>query len=272
MLISISWKNLLLATLFLVLSLGSTLPALGDTGVVYLNGDTLTDDQGPFLALGATYFLALRHEKYEEAQLQENLAFLSQQGFDYIRVLSMVGWSGKEILPPNVTSGVPWPDYWSQLRDLVDRVYNDYGMRTQITVFADAGYIMNNEGKRDGHVRDLLAQVVSGREHKIILIEVANEHWKNGLLEPDEVRGHGTTLANGTNVLIALSSPKDGKTKANLLYSGSAADIATIHFSREGGGWVSIFECENIYTCSGCLSGLPMKASNNEPIGAGFQR
>jgi len=95
----------------------AALPLAADTGPVTLNNYVLTDNQGPFLGLGATYFLALRHEKYDEVQLKDNLSSLSEQGFDYIRVLSMVGsppaWSGNEIIPPGTTlSSGAWSDYW----------------------------------------------------------------------------------------------------------------------------------------------------------------
>jgi len=154
----------------------------------------------------------------------------------------------------------------AQYRQLVDRVYS-YGMRTQITVFADADYVMSDPGQRSIFLNNLLSQVVAGREHKIILIEVANEYWQNGV-SLSEVQQHGATLANNTSVLVALSAPQGGKTQAKVTYENTAADIATIHFSRTG-GWVSVFDCNNVYGCSGCLAGLPMKASNNEPVGPG---
>lgn len=208
----------------------------------------------PFLGLGASYFLALRQEKYEEAQLQDNLAFLSQEGFNYIRILSMVNWTGQQILPS-------WPDYWDQLRQLVDRAYDDYGMRTQITIFADAQYIMPSQGQRVHHVEDLLTEVVAGREHKIILIEVANEYWQNGLTI-DEVKQLGTILAYNTPVLVALSSPEGGKVGIPGLYDGTDADVATVHFSRQG-AWTSVFDCMDVYD----YADIPV--SSNEPVGPG---
>lgn len=247
-------------------------PLVADTGLVTVSGYGLSDNQGPFLALGATYFLALRQEKYEETQLNDNLSFLSEQGFDFIRVLSMVGsppaWSGKEILPPLTTlpSG-GWSDYWAQYRQLVDRVYDTYGMRTQIVVFADGDYVISDPVKRKLFLQQLLTEVVAGREHKIMLIEVCNEYWQNGLTL-EEVKEHGETLANATNVPVTLSAPAGGKTHAAEVYKGTSADIAVIHFSRVG-GWDSVYDCDNIYGCTGCLAGLPARGSNNEPVGPG---
>ena len=39
---------------------------------------------------------------------------------------------------------------------------------------------MPRKADRVDHLRRLLAEVVAGREHKIILLEVANEAWQNG--------------------------------------------------------------------------------------------
>ena len=65
-----------------------------------------------------------------------------------------------------------WPDYWEQLSDLVDLAFDKHGMRTHITVFADA-QLMPEKEDRIAHMRKLLEQVVRGREHKILLLEVA---------------------------------------------------------------------------------------------------
>ena len=40
-------------------------------GRVYLEGHALCDDDGPFLGLGASYFQALRHAKYDRARLNQ---------------------------------------------------------------------------------------------------------------------------------------------------------------------------------------------------------
>jgi dienelactone hydrolase len=47
------------------------------TGLVRLEGKSFCDDAGPFLGLGASYFQALRHAKYDRKRLNGNLALLS---------------------------------------------------------------------------------------------------------------------------------------------------------------------------------------------------
>src|SRR5687768_5580669 len=72
-------------------------------GRVRLDGHSLTDDAGPFLGLGASYFTALWRCKNDRPRLESDLAFLSRNGFNYYRLLSMVGhhpgWKGREIAP-----------------------------------------------------------------------------------------------------------------------------------------------------------------------------
>jgi hypothetical protein len=135
-------------------------------------------------------------------------------------MLSMVGyypaWEGREIAPVSFTSREgkridAWPDYWQQLRELIDLAYDRYGMRTQITIFADA-QLMPKEETRIEHMRKLLADVVPGREHKIILLEVANEAWQNGFPGDEgvaDLREFAKYLASRTEIPVAITSNHD---------------------------------------------------------------
>ena len=230
----------------------------------------------PFLGLGVSYFTALHRCRHDPARLESDLAFLSAQGFGYYRMLSMVGWypawAGREIAPVAFTGRdgrlvQAWPDYWEQLARLVDLAYDRYGMRTQITVFADA-QLMPEKADRLEHLRRLLTEVVAGREAKIILLEVANEAWQNGFPGEDgvaDLREFAQVLAAGTEVPVAITSNHEGSFET--LYRGSAADIATWHFSRDlepDAGWLPVHDCWRL----GDLPGLP-PVSSNEPIGPG---
>src|SRR5688572_2799423 len=62
-------------------------------GLVRLQGHSLVDDGGPFLGLGASYFTALWRARHDRPRLEADLAFLSRHGFNYFRMLSMVGWN-----------------------------------------------------------------------------------------------------------------------------------------------------------------------------------
>lgn len=247
-------------------------------GVVRLRGHSLEDDRGPFLGLGVSYFQALRRAKFDRARLQSDLAFLAAQRFNYVRVLSMVGgneaWQGLEIAPVSFKNrrGVAvaaWPDYWQQFRDLIDLVHSN-GMRAQVTIFADA-QLMPGKAERLAHL-DAVLKNLTGREHKVILLEVANEAWQNGFPGTQgvaDLREFTQYLAARTAIPVAITSnddPSDAGITA--LYRGSAADIATVHFSRDIStaerGWLPVHDCYR----AGRLPGVP-PASSNEPIGPG---
>jgi hypothetical protein len=243
-----------------------------------LDGHVLRDKSGPFLGLGASYFQALRRVKFERARFESDVQFLASKKFNYVRVLSMVGWfqawDGMEIAPVDFQSRegkrvAAWPDYWEQFGEMIDFIY-EQGLRTEITIFADA-QLMPKRSDRIEHMSKLL-QHLKGREDKIILLEVANEAWQNGFPGKEgveQLREFARFLADRTQIPIAITSNhEDGKPGAMALYQGSAADIATWHFSRDirtvEGGWLPVRDCYE----SGKTAGLP-PFSSNEPIGPG---
>ena len=252
-------------------------------GRVRVDGHALADDGGHFLGLGVSYFTALWRCKHDRPRLEADLSFLSRQGFNYYRMLSMVGhhpgWDGREIPPVSFTRRdgkrvEAWPDYWQQLKDLIDIAYDRHGLRTQVTIFADA-QLVPDKAARVEHMRRMLAEVVPGREHKIVLIEVANEAWQNGFPGDEgvvELREFAKYLADRTDIPVAITSnhdwPELGSTKGfEQVYRDSAADIATWHFSRDrrtDDGWKPVYDCWDF----GDVPGLP-PANSNEPIGPG---
>lgn len=236
---------------------------------VEIRGSSLIQNSGPFLGLGATYMSALRFCRDDRRRFLSDLAFLASQEFTYIRILSMVSWRGMEILPS-------WPDYDQQLRDLLDLTYR-HGMRTEITIFADAQIGMPDKAARRAHLDRLLSIIrtpdpdnPAGREHKVMHLEVANEAWQNGFPGEQgiaELRAYGRYLAARTAIPVALSSASD-TTDAGIahMYGDSAADLATVHFSRDcrvNGGWEPVYDS---YRTG--LAGVP-PMSSNEPIGPG---
>lgn len=249
------------------------------TGNVRVSGHCLEDDGGPFLGLGVSYFTALRRCRCDRARLESDLAYLSDQGFNYFRMLSMVGhhgaWNGLEIAPVAFTSREgkeveAWPDYWDQLRTLIDLAHDRFGMRTQITIFADA-QLMSVKADRIAHMQHLLDRVIPGRAHKIILLEVANEAWQNGFPGDQgvaDLREFARFLASRTDIPIAITSHhNEGIEGFDRLYAGTGADIATWHFSRDrrpDNGWQPVYDCWDY----ALRPGIP-PVSSNEPIGPG---
>ncbi len=252
--------------------------APGNSGRVRLEGNSLRDDSGPFLGLGASYFQALRRAKFDRTRLTNDLAFLASKKFNYVRVLSMVGWheawEGREIAPVTFRNRAgktveAWPDYWQQFRDLIDLAYS-HGLRVQVTIFADA-QLMPDKAARIHHLTTMLEQL-SGRAHKIVLLEVANEAWQNGFPGTQgvaDLREFTKILDERTTIPVAITSNHEtGDAELVALHKDSGADVATFHFSRDTrtveGGWLPVRDCYRV----GNLPGLP-PFSSNEPIGPG---
>jgi hypothetical protein len=244
-------------------------------GRVRLTGNSLCDDSGPFLGLGVSYFQALRHAKYDRARLKSNLALFASRGFNYVRILSMVSWDGLEIAPVTFTNRAGrvvdgWPDYWQQLRDLLDLTAQS-GLRAEVTIFADAQCVMPDNETRQAHLDGILA-LVAGREQQVLHLEVANEAWQNGFPGAQgcaDLRRFTQYLADRTDVLVAITSNDDISNEGIIsLYRASAADLATVHFSRDirtvEGGWLPVHDSYR----AGQLPGVP-PVSSNEPIGPG---
>src|SRR5688572_9242709 len=265
---------LFVVTAILAGCISSTAFAAGNVSV---SGNCLADDQGPFLALGFTYMQALRDCKYNRSLYQSELSFMAARGYNYQRMLSMVGgysaWAGKEIAPVSFTNQVgtfipAWSDYWQQFRDCIDIAYDSYGIRTEVTIFADAQFIMPSDSQRYAHLDNILANL-AGRTHKVILLEVANEAWQNGFPQESTLRPFGQYLTSRTAIPVALSAPLDASAGGiQALYSGSTADIATVHFSRDlnsvHGHWWPVIDCWD----KSVIAGVP-PVSSNEPIGPG---
>ena len=261
--------------LSLAVTAAETRDRSGDPDTVRLCGRSFCDKTGPFLGLGASYFQALRHAKYDRARLNHNLAFLASNGFNYVRILSMVNWDGLEIAPVTFTNRAghrveAWPDYWQRFRDLLD-LAGRHGLRVEVTIFADAQYVMPQRSARWAHLDGILANI-AGRESRLIHFEVANEAWQNGFPGKQgvaELRAFTQHLAERTKVLVAITSNDDTSDQGIIsLYKGSAADLATVHFSRDirsaEGGWLPVRDCSR----AGRLPGVP-PVSSNEPIGPG---
>jgi hypothetical protein len=255
-------------------------PTPGRPGRVRIDDHSLVDDDGPFLGLGVSYFTALWRSKHDPARLETDLEYLARQGFNYYRMLSMVGhhpaWDGREIAPVSYTRRDgkridAWPDYWQRLGELIDVAYDRHGLRTQITIFADAQLMP----AKIQHMRKIMMDVVPGREHKIILLEVANEAWQNGFPGDGgvaDLREFVDFLNRRTEIPVAITSnhgwPDSGGLKSfDQLYANASTDLATWHFSRDhraDDGWKPVYDCWDL----GDRPGFP-PVSSNEPIGPG---
>lgn len=106
-------------------------------------------------------FWALRGWKFESERVELQWAYLQKHRYEFQRVLGDVGWTGLE-------TDSTWPDYQDLAASMVDRAYDQYGLRTQLTVTGGS--------KRD-HMRttEMWCEVIKGREHKFLYAEPVNE-------------------------------------------------------------------------------------------------
>ena len=258
-----------------------------NNGITRVVGNTLCDNNGPFLGLGFTYMEGLGFCKNDRDRFRSDVAFMASRGFNYMRILSEVPgaceqcyWYGRGIHPSNFTcrhgvAASAWPDYDQQFKDMLDIAYDEYGMRTEITIFGGAGESFPTYAAREAHCQRIL-NLIAGREHKVMFIEVANEGWQTGFDYPQgisDMRSLCQYIAERTSVPVAISatpwgSYPDPNDALEELYAGSAADIATEHFERDTstfeGGWLPVRDCWRVEDAVG----VP-PCSSDEPIGPG---
>jgi hypothetical protein len=247
---------------------GAEVRTKGRVGLVRLDGRSLADDGGKFNALGASLFYATWAYKNDRPRLERSLETLARNGFDYIRVLGVVGdtkspdsWDGRE-------SDWRDADYRRTIAGLTDLAYDRYGLRVEWTLIGDGQKNIPDRGDRFRLV-DWFLEMSRGREHKILHFEIANEAWQNGFAGDEgerQLRELTKYMNDRTDVLVAASAGSDGE-QTRRIYAGSVADIASVHFDRDvskvDGHWRPVRQ-----PWEHQFSGLPV-GSNNEPIGPG---
>ena len=246
-------------------------PPAPPKGAVTLQGNLLVDDGDPFNALGATLFWAAWGFKYDLPKLEAALQYLADNHFDYIRALGVVGdpggqgfWAGREIL-------WTWPDYSEVIAGVTDLAYDKYGLRMEWTLIGDGQLGIPEEADRYALV-DTFVAMSQGREHKILMFEIANEYWQNGFDGEEglaQLRALSVYLRGKTPILVAASAPlNDGIEAASLVYGGDVADVATVHFDRDVGKAEGHWRPVRQPWGWQFNEGMPV-AFNNEPIGPG---
>lgn len=199
-------------------------PDAQSRGPVRLDGRAFADDSGPFNALGVSLFWALWAEKHAPERLDATLAFLARHGVDYVRILAMVGapsWEDRVIDPA-------WPDYWETVDAFFERL-GRHDLRAQVTLFADAQVMMPDRAAREAFVDAWAARATAWRD-RVLFVEIANEHWQNGLPDIADVRALGRRLRSLTDVPVALSAPREHEVTA--MYADWSGGVATLHYDR----------------------------------------
>lgn len=210
-------------------------------GPVSIVGSSFADTGGPWNALGTSLFWAMWGEKHDPDRLDANLKAIADAGYDYVRILAMVGASSwvDRVIDPFAS------DYWVTVDRLFARLKR-HGLRAQVTVFADAQAMMPRMDDRN-RFADLWAARAQQEPDRILYLEAANEYWQNGIDTPAELRALARRLSTQTSVPVAASSPACGsypevietaEQKACVqewheIYGTGAADVITMHFDRD---------------------------------------
>jgi hypothetical protein len=206
----------------------------------------VTDDDGLFHPLGMTMFWAMCGWKFDRARFKQNIEFLRPYGFDYVRILAEVGWAGEEI-DPN------WPDYQQVLGEVIDYLYDENGLRSEIAVLG------GGTGHDSMDVARKVVAVLTGRTHKIMDIEASNE-------------GNGADLATlvqmakylraSTPNLVALTSIGYATGDVQAATVDAGATLFTLHTDRGAGDnkWRQVRQGWD-------FKDLPGVVTSNEPPG-----
>lgn len=167
-------------------------------GLVRSSGRSVVDDTGGFKPLGLSFMWAMQGWKYERDHFKANAAWASEQAFDYVRLLTEVGWPGNRRIDPTQPE---WSDWAEVLKAVIDYLYDELGLRSELTL----------SGKGTSTDLKWLAQQVGiivsdGRQHKIMDLETQNEYTVGG--DPlAQLSRMADVLKRTTPNLVALSSP-----------------------------------------------------------------
>lgn len=248
-------------------------------GVVRVDGRAFRDDDGVFNPLGASLFWLAWGVKFDRARVEANLQTLADAGVDYVRAFGVVGpdggWADREVDPH-------WPDHAKVIADATDLAYDRFGLRVQWTIFGGVDRVATPEAR--ARVVDRFVEIARGREHKMMLFEIANEGWQNGFggaAGRTEIRALGRRLSDATSVPVALTAPEGGLAGLCPLYGGAGVDVITWHHDRSRAGaagpWRPVIEPLRarraldtaLHSPGNACGTLPTAIVNNEPIGPG---
>ena len=242
------------------------MPSSRRAGVVRVVDRGFVDDGGAFLALGTTLFWALWGFEHDKDRLAANLETARSSGFDYIRVLAIVGpdhWTDRTVDPRD-------PTWRPNVSALTDFAYDRYQLRIQWTVFGGIGTTPSAETR--AAAVDQFLKAIEGRHHKIFAIEVANEGEQNGFGGPagwTEIKALAARVRRSYAGLLATTSPASVDcVRQTRLYAGSPASLRTLHFRRSDEGRNTWQLLEQPWRVGGAsCPRVPVASSSNEPIG-----
>jgi hypothetical protein len=240
-------------------------------GVPRANHFSVVDDTGPWLPWGTSLFWGAGGWLRERDRTKQNVDWAAGKKIDYLRVMATglkIGANERSVSPKD-------PAFQSTIAELTDYNYSK-APRTMWTIFG-ATYDAPSVSDRQRAV-DLLCEALKGKEHKVQMIEIANEGWQNGFSGDSgakELKDLAARVRSHLpNVLIATTCPQatDDITPDMIkkyYQNCPAATCQTLHFSRStkapDGLWRPTRKPwrESHFSVDGCCQ----LCSNNEPRG-----
>lgn len=211
-------------------------------GLVRASGRLVRDDTGVFHPLTMTLMWAYHGWMHERDRLNENIQFLKPYNFDGVRIGAQLTGAGWDANPLD-------PGYEQNMAELIDYLYAVAGLRTELFAVGDTG-------AQPMGLAISIANIVRGREHKILSLEASNESHAT----IDEMVEMVRFWRTSTQVpLLALTSPGD---LAALLqaYDRAGATEFTVHTERGGDAWRMVRQGRD-------LQQFPGIVNSNEPPG-----
>jgi hypothetical protein len=256
-----------------------TPPAQPRRGIPRVEGHVFVDEDGQYLALGATLFPEPWLYRHDRVRLEENLACLTgrspdrtgcpkTRAVDYVRVLGAVGGTGAACDPQTN----PWGCRTTTIEDLLttnliaqvtDLNYDVYGLRTEWTVL---GGSVGSPEAREALVRRFVEQL-GPRAQKVQHLEVVNEGWSTFRVKDPvgEIARLGRILREGLPNLVALTAATEVPGPWDVARLTNGFPIALFHLDRSqsstGGRWGPMRQGWNVHF----LTGVPWIA--HEGIG-----
>lgn len=215
-------------------------------GLVTTYGRSASDADGMFHPLGLTFMWALYGWKYERERVVAHLDWLKQFNLDYLRILGEVNWPGRSIDPS-------WPDYQQVLAEFVDFAYDEYGIRSELTIVG---------GQYQRNIENKVVEALDKRAHKVMHYEVCNEWERLDKISSADMIRVGKFLREHTPNLVSLSTPSDNYAEIISYTKQAGANMYTPHLRRSDHdvNWSHVRQGYD-------LKNFPSVSSNNEPQG-----
>jgi len=257
-------------------------------GVVHAAGSAFADDDGPFLGVGASLFWGVWGMQHDRARTIANLDYLATGGVNAVRVFGEIGgwpWDDREVNP--------WAPGWEEaVTGFIDAAF-DRGMRTELVLCIPA---FSTSQQQRLVLMDRYVELLAGREHKILFVEMANEAPWAGYPHPqgtaDLREMYRRFKAGRPNILGAVTSPGFDPNSygdeahrraydpdlpadyqwafgARAHYRGLGADVGTVHLDRDRSqrGWRPVRQPWEYPFWVHNEQVMPTLGANDEPIG-----